>query len=561
MSRVYAAGVKATAIANIKADIESFIYTTSDGTLALKEQAMREYLQTQFQAISTDGEGASADASMAAALNAPVQAHIDSLTSAGARLVNMGGYPTTPMSQSSYAAAVKAGFDDLNRLSQAVSSHFADLNSRLFDIVTEFYYAEGVDASVPAGVVIQRDTRFYIQTFVTDKGEESGPGPVSAILRPDQNDTVTIVPTAAPSGRGITHFRLYRSESGYEGDDFRLIPNPADDDGWPIATASVSDDLDATELQGSCRTLTWTEPPTDSRYVMAGENGNGALCSGNDWCPWVPFHPYAYRPQDRKSTEHPIVAQGYLRGAFVVLTRGFPYLINGTDPTAMSAQPLRDAPACASDSRGVVSMRGMVLYPTGEGLCAITLDGWKILTGPPEQGGFDLFDQESWAALDPSSITASEFDGCYLFKYTGGSGGAYLLNVATGKLVEVADGLAASALWRDPITDTLYYASGTAIKSFATADTRRDAVWEKEVTMNDHPFYSWLRVDGAMSASSQVTVKLYGNDTLRRTVSLPSRKPVRGMAGRYDKVKLRLESKARISNATLCSNDEELKQT
>ena len=51
MSRIYAGGVKATAIANIKTDVATYISFDADGRKVLNIDGLIQYLETQFAAI------------------------------------------------------------------------------------------------------------------------------------------------------------------------------------------------------------------------------------------------------------------------------------------------------------------------------------------------------------------------------------------------------------------------------------------------------------------------------------------------------------------------------
>lgn len=567
-NRVYAAGVKATAITNIKADLATFISFNADGVKVIDKAGLQAYLIAQFAMISADGQY-TAPATAATSLDAARQAPTAAMTAAFDAALNeahwssRADWPTSTdtLVGAAFVGSVKTAIAECKRASDAVTGYYADLVAKLKGMVDEWFENTGINASAPVGVVRLVDTRYYIHTFVTDKGEESGPSPVSAVVRPDQNDTVTVGRAVVPSGRNISYWQVYRSASGNEGDAFQLVPNPSNILGWPVATTAITDDLDPTELQGTCRTLTWDEPPATLKGILAGENGGGAGFTGNDWCPWVNFYPYAYRVQDRKSTEHPIVGQGIINSTYVVLTRGHPYFITGTDATAMSSDPKRDGQACLS-ARGIVSMLGGVVYPGPDGLIFATLNGFKNITGPLEQGGFDLYTKEEWEALSPSTLFAAELEGCYVYSF--GTGGAvYSLNIATGKLTKLD--VTASAFYRDALTDRLYAATGTTITALFASTTRRTAVWEsKDVMMSDHPSLSWLRVRSDFTAGGSpatVTVKYYGNDVLIHTKALSDRKPVRLPAGKFDRIKLRIESTARVTDLTACSTTRELQQS
>lgn len=81
-----------------------------------------------------------------------------------------------------------------------------------------------------------RETRFYVVTYVTEWGEESAPSEPSAQLDLAYNDLVTIkAPSTADiklagipdrtveTGRNITKWRIYRSNSGTQGATFQFV--------------------------------------------------------------------------------------------------------------------------------------------------------------------------------------------------------------------------------------------------------------------------------------------------------------------------------------------------
>lgn len=89
-------------------------------------------------------------------------------------------------------------------------------------------YLETIDLKSILPEVVARvvDSRFYVQTWVTSWGEESAPGPVSELIEADQNDVVLVTPDlTVPSSRGITGYRLYRSNAGTSTAEFQLVPD------------------------------------------------------------------------------------------------------------------------------------------------------------------------------------------------------------------------------------------------------------------------------------------------------------------------------------------------
>jgi hypothetical protein len=299
----------------------------------------------------------------------------------------------------------------------------------------------------------------------------------------------------------------------------------------------------------------WDEPPADLQGFVGGANGGMAGFRGNEFCPCVPYVPYAFPASMRITTEWPIVGIAALEQTYFVGTRGRPYIMAGADTQSLASKA-RCRPAVRA-KRGIVAMRGGYAYPSPDGICFCSLTGAvKVITGPEV---FNLFDRETWQALVPSSIIAAEYEGAYVFHWDNGStSGTYMLDIGSGKLVAVTVG--ATAFFRDSITDRLYSASGLAINALFASATKRTATWRtKIVQLDSYPSHSWLQAQSNYEGGGTITVNLYGDGALIQTATLGSREPVRVVPGMYREWEIEVQSACRITRATLASNTEELK--
>jgi hypothetical protein len=136
------------------------------------------------------------------------------------------------------------------------------------------------------------------------------PSDASAVLTLDANDTVGVTVPAAPGGRHITHFRLYRSNSNSTSSAYQYVPNPTDEDGWPIGTLTITDDKKAAELQEPLPFAAVGRAAADLQGLVGGANGGMAGFRGNEFCPCVPYKGYAWPVALRITTETPIVGLG-----------------------------------------------------------------------------------------------------------------------------------------------------------------------------------------------------------------------------------------------------------
>ena len=261
-----------------------------------------------------------------------------------------------------------------------------------------------------------------------------------------------------------------------------------------------------------------------------------------------PYTPYAWPAKYQISLQHDIVGMGVFGQTLFVGTVASPYFITGADSASMSAIKLDSNQACVS-ARSIVEVPGGVVYASPDGLCVASNNGIQLVTN-------GLFTREDWQALTPSSIFAAEHDGVYYFWYTGGSGGCYALDLASGKLVKVA--LTASAARTDKYSDTLYIASGTNVIPVLSTG-RMTGKWRSKLVVlpRQEPF-AWISALSDFSAP--VVVRLYVDDVVSPfyTATLTSSTPQRLPPGRYKEWEIEVETTARVTEVVIASTTQEL---
>ena len=589
---VYANGVRATAVAAIKAAaIAKFTAIGSglgaDGIKRLDVAGLTKWLQDQFVLISADSglpAGANtADIDLAArAFNTGPASSLVGALNNRIRPETLAARPDYPdMSPGSLYPRIVASVLDakatLKRLSDDIAAYYNeayryDDESLLVRALITDFKAKGKDTLIKPAVQRLVETRAYIATHVTAIGEESAPSPVSALIELDHNDTVTVGLANLAAGwasRNITHVRLYRSLSGSASADFQYVPHATDPKGWPVTTGSNfsgTDSNTAEKLGEVCPSKDWDEPPyrtqlsdTASPPTPYGTNPylrglvampNGVMAGFFDatvaFC--EPYTPYAWPAKYQISLQHDIVGMGVFGQTLFVGTIASPYFITGADSASMSAIKLDSNQACVS-ARSIVEVPGGVVYASPDGLCVASNNGIQLVTN-------GLFTREDWQALTPSSVFAAEHDGVYYFWYTGGSGGCYALDLASGKLVKVA--LTASTARTDKYSDTLYIASGTNVIPVISTG-RMTGKWRSKLVVLDRqePF-AWISVLSDFSAS--VVVRLYVDDAVSPfyTATLTSSTPQRLPPGRYKEWEIEVETTARVTEVVIASTTQEL---
>jgi hypothetical protein len=557
MSDVYSGGDHTAAIAAITAAISARIVTLDDGSKDLDRDSLTAWLRDQYNQMIDDGEATSAN--WIASIN--VQAIVNSLYAQIGRqtMALRPDWPATTaaLDPATQAAAVKDMQAQLLGLSAAVTATYANYKDRLSQVVQDFLQSNGILAGIAPGVERVVHDRAYIYSWVTDRGEISKPSKASDVIQVDQNDTVTVEVPAPPSDRNITHFFVWRATSGNVDAAYLYVPCSTDDDGWPIGTLTILDDVPDSELAEACQALTWDPPPDDLRGLTAGSNSAVAGFTGNTFCPSVNARPYAFPFDRRRTTPDPIVALGHFNDTWVVLTRGKPYYATAPETSQIDFRPPGSDDACMS-ADSVVSTQYGVFYASPRGVCIAEPTGVRCLT---DETGFNLFSREEWNALDPTSIKAAVFNNVYLFTWNNGTtSGCYILNVDGGRLGTVDVG--ATAFYLDRASGTLYAANDVGIDALFTAAGLRTARWRgKMVEMDGSAQFSFLRVKDGQNKTfgSTVTVRIFDGAVQHDSKGVTTTKARRVAAGRIADLAIEVEAATRVTRVTLASSAEGLK--
>lgn len=564
----YKANDLQTAYANVRADIRSFFYVTTEGKFVADVSGLMTKVANEYQAIVESkpyGTGADAQAQKQALLNT-LNSLADEAMAPFRRFASPANLALLGLPNgigSDFGAAALAAVADakpaLARLGDHYTAFLDTLQGYLEGAVGDSAGARLAEKAVERLV----ESRFYVVTFVTDRGEESAPSPVSDLLEVDQNDRVTITRPAFAAGRNITHWRLYRSNVASNGAEFQYVPyrpvtivgdtvtlGAEDTKGHPISNTDYIDTYKGSQLGEVIETTTWDEPPATIKGFTSMPNGIIAGFDRNYVAFCEPYTPYAWPVGYQITTEHPVVGLGVFGQTLFVGTRGYPYLIPGSDSATMSAQKLDVAQACVS-KRSIVSLGGGVFYACPDGIAFTNGGNPEVVT----QG---LFAREDWTALNPASIVAVGYEGQYIFRYSGNGGGCFALDFAARKLTRLD--LSATAFFNDPVTDALFFLDGASIKqAFNTG--RRTGLWRSaRYVFPSQAGFAWLQIDGEQSALNPATFRWYveGGATPVYEVSVTDVQPLRLPFGRYLEHEIEVESKARISKVIVASSTAEL---
>lgn len=400
------------------------------------------------------------------------------------------------------------------------------------------------NATVPAKQV--PESRTYVYTYVTSFGEEGPPSDASDVVEIDGTQPFTVGLAGPPSGNySITLKRIYRSSTVGARAQFQFVAE------IPVATASYIDSVDQANLGEVLMTENWNPPPAKLSGLRMLANGAAVGFVGRTIHLSEPNLPHAW--PHSYTIDDDIVGIAVFGQSVAVLTRSFPYLLQGADPAAMTPTKLELPQACVS-KRSIVETGDGVVYASPDGLVSIG-NGASIITR-------QIMSREQWQAYVPSSMSIYAYNGrLHCFYNTGSVRGELVFDLSGQGAVlttsNISAGAAVSAGYFDPRSDVLYLAQGGGIYrmdqgSALTATWRSKSFrlpWQQnfgvgQVRAAAYPVTLRVYADGALKWTQTVT----GNDHF----SLPS--GFRGLDWEFE-----LDTTSEVSEVILATTASELK--
>ena len=354
----------------------------------------------------------------------------------------------------------------------------------------------------------------YVYTFVSAYGEEGPPSPASTVITTDNNMTValsSLETSTSVSNTNLTKKRIYRSNTGSNTTEFQFVVELA------IAATTYTDVSKNNELAEVIPSTYWIAPPDDDaslypdgpmKGLLALGNGTFAGFTGNRVCFSEAYQPHAWPASYRLGIEEQIVGMKATGNGLIVTTEGPPYLITGTDPSAMVAIKIETAEACLSEP-SMVDMGEAVYYAGPNGL--------MVAAGAAAQNVTEsIITPEQWQSIYyPSTLEGFYWQGRYVGFYNTGSGfGGFIFDPRQGTNALI--NLDASALIRggftDPDDNELYLIIANKIEKFQGSTNNLTFNWKsKEFAMPKHTSFGFLKVD---AEAYPVTLKVYGDGSV-----------------------------------------------
>lgn len=526
-------------VAQVQTEVLKYVFTDTDGSRRVNVDGLSAFLAEQFSFLPASGIALTTKSAQAATIANNLQQAMGREAFRTRIDYPRGEVATVNVEAQNKLITLRDAIqDDARKINIGYNAFFTRIG-----VVLQALFNTSVAESI-VGTKLVLTSRAYIETFVTDRGEESRPSAPSAVVSLDQNDYAVVTCSAPPAGRFVTKRRLYRTATGNVTSSYRLQGE------YPIATTVITDPLADNNLAAdSCTTFGWLEPPATLSGLAGMSNGIMLGFVGSTLHACEPYVPYAWPAAYDKPLPHKITGIVSLGQSALVGTTGYPYLVSGSDSAGLTEQKLPNLVPCAS-ARSMVAIGNSVFYAGNDGLALYENGQVAIVT----EG---IIDRVTWAGYNPTSMFGIGFDGRYFAFYTkaGGARGCLVFDYkgrSISELSQQADAAFASEAGA-------YVLDGLQVLDMLpTNGTNRTGKWKSKVFRLAEPqAMLWLHVDAQLPAS--VIVRIFANGTLHHSATVTSAAPVRVPPGRFTRWQAEVESASIVSGVVLTSSTKELK--
>jgi len=383
----------------------------------------------------------------------------------------------------------------------------------------------------------QELSTFYVMTYMSKYGEESPPSGVSAEVVRWDGATVELSALPIHSGNNVIVSKLlYRSEGGGEFLHVATLGAGATTYSDSVYSASLSEPIPST---------LWDKPNAAMVGLKSLSSGFMVGFFDRTLCFSEPGFPHAWPITYRIAIPYDIVGVVETSQGVIVLTKGKPYVVNGSHPESMGSYPLDRAQACVS-ARGIVDMGEYALYPSPDGLIVAGSADGAVMSQ-------SVITAEQWKAYKPETINAFRHNERYIAFYDNGTTqGAFSF--------DQQEGLRHFDQWTDCglidlEDDALYFKDGTTIKSWQAGATRETYIYRsKQYALDIGETFNTIMAD-AEAYPIDVNVIVDGDVTAHQ---ITGRKSERIRLPRGYVTELEVVSSTAVAGVWLASSVEEL---
>jgi len=321
--------------------------------------------------------------------------------------------------------------------------------------------------------------------------------------------------------------------------DVSQLPGTSTPQYWGDGSYTFTDNFDVSLLLTPILTDDYDAPPAGLQGLKLFSNGVLVGFVGKTIYFSEPDKPYAWPIKYSRTIEHNVVGLELLSGRMLVMTDGFPYILDGSDPAIISINRMDVLYPCLN-ARSIVNMGYGVVYSTHDGMAVFSSGGLTLATK-------QVHSQDTWyTSVDPASVRGVFYGDAYFGSYTKNAvGGGFILQLEDQKSFFVDASYPFSSAWYDSLAGRLYYtqAGSSTIyewdsllqpastmewksKVFKTADytnygaarviadySNLTSIWDSTTTVWNSTTQLWNNAD-------QITFKLWVDKSLLFTTTL-----------------------------------------
>jgi len=335
---------------------------------------------------------------------------------------------------------------------------------------------------------------------------------------------------------------------------------------WGDGSYDFTDDFNVASLLNALVTDDYDPPPASLKGLTLYNNNILVGFVGNELYFSEPGQFHAWPRVYKREIPYNIVGLAVFSGYLLVATENYPYLVAGNDPAVLSLTRV-DARYPCLNKRSIANMGFRVMYATHDGLAL-----YSTTTGPQLATRL-LYISDTWNAdLDPSTLVGTAYKDTYLAWHSAGGISFERDDRVGGFFVDLVTTEQPEATWYDPLTNNLYYATGTAGDVYLWDDLAQPSQpfeWKSKIIVTENPINlgaaqvdadyaetspvwetvedTWGTSDIQWDTSGGITFKLWVDGGLVLTQALDSRNVFRLPRGyRSDTFEVGVEGSVRL---------------
>lgn len=349
---------------------------------------------------------------------------------------------------------------------------------------------------------------------------------------------------------------------------------------WGDGGYDFVDDFNVASLLNALTSDDYDPPPAGLKGLIEYNNNILVGFVNNELYFSEPGNFHAWPRRYKKEIPYNIVGLAVFSGYLLVVTESYPYLVQGSDPAVLSLTRV-DARYPCLNKRSIANMGFGVMYTTHDGLAL-----YSTTTGPQLVTRL-LYNSDTWnEELNPATVIGTAYKDTYLAWHADGGLSFERDERIGGFFVDLATAQKPEATWYDPLTNALYYATGTAGDVYIWDDLTQRAqpyAWKSKKIVTTNPInigaaqvdadydtlssiwdevdVDWESFDSDWDTDGGITFKFWVDGELVYTQELDSRRVFRLPRGYIsDTFEISIEGAVRLRAVRLAETPSGLKE-